>query len=273
MSAMDTVRRFAMGIILLLVLLMWGATKTLSPETKKAMKSDLSRVLKSGISAVLQDEELPNTNSTEKNNILVANTTSVSNTTSVVIEKKKKMKAPARNMSVNPFPGITSEKIKSLSSKSSNIIVTFANREYADFASNWVRHLRQQSVTNYVVCAMDSTLYKYLTSTDKSDPLYVPANNVVELNAGLPTKGLGWGSKKFRRLGIMKVALAHTIVSFGIHVLILDVDAFPIRNPNVLLEKFQLHTDVLASTDALSRSEGDLEASMGGMFPHFFVLL
>eukprot|EP01060_Flectonema_neradi_P039216 TRINITY_DN8546_c0_g1_i2.p1 TRINITY_DN8546_c0_g1~~TRINITY_DN8546_c0_g1_i2.p1 ORF type:complete len:274 (+),score=51.15 TRINITY_DN8546_c0_g1_i2:82-903(+) len=268
MSKIDILRRTLTTCIVVIALLMWTASFTLSSKTKRAMRRDISNALKTGITAAFEDEE-------DVNPAPISSEDMPPRQQETDVEeppKKVKKTAPPRDVSENQFDGIKVEMLTNLASSSKNLIVTFANNEYRDFVGNWVRHLRINNVGNYLVCAMDSVLFKFLTSTIEDDPLFVPSSHVAELSGALPSKDIGWGSKKFRYLGIMKVALTRTIVQMGFNVLMLDVDAFAIRDPNPLLEQFQTHVDILTSTDALSRSDGELEPSLGGMCSFFFTL-
>lgn len=132
------------------------------------------------------------------------------------------------------------------------VLVTWANFHYRDFVLNWYEHLNATGCTNVLIGAMDDALLEVLVNS--SIPTFA-------MSSGLTLGDFGWGTNSFHKMGREKISLIQTFTTFGVSVLISDVDTVWIRDPTEYMERYP-EADVLTSSDHLAASskDGSLEA-------------
>ena len=138
------------------------------------------------------------------------------------------------------------------------VMVTWANNHYYDFVKNWVKHIRDCGMNNFLVGAMDNELLVRLI--DDKVPTFA-------MQSGLTTADFGWGSKNFHQMGRKKIELIHLFTKMGFDILVSDVDTAWLKNPLPFIRKFP-EVDVLTSSDSLSdfaETEWSLERMTTGM--------
>jgi arabinosyltransferase len=138
------------------------------------------------------------------------------------------------------------------------VMVTWANNHYHDFVKNWVKHIRDCGMNNFLVGAMDNELLVKLI--DDEVPTFA-------MQSGLTTADFGWGSKNFHQMGRKKIELIHLFTKMGFDILVSDVDTAWMKNPLPFIRKFP-DVDVLTSSDSLSnfaKNEWSLESTTTGM--------
>jgi hypothetical protein len=138
------------------------------------------------------------------------------------------------------------------------VMVTWANNHYYDFVKNWVKHIRDCGMNNFLVGAMDNELLVRLI--DDKVPTFA-------MQSGLTTADFGWGSKNFHQMGRKKIELIHLFTKMGFDILVSDVDTAWMKNPIPFIRKFP-EVDVLTSSDSLSdfaETEWSLERTTTGM--------
>ena len=138
------------------------------------------------------------------------------------------------------------------------VMVTWANNHYYDFVKNWVKHIRDCGMNNFLVGAMDNELLVRLI--DDRVPTFA-------MQSGLTTADFGWGSKNFHQMGRKKIELIHLFTKMGFDILVSDVDTAWMKNPLPFIRKFP-EVDVLTSSDSLSdfaETEWSLERTTTGV--------
>ena len=144
---------------------------------------------------------------------------------------------------------LTSELVRSVA-KDNLVMVTWANFHYLDFVMNWVGHLRELGVSNYIVGAMDDKMLDALRERD------VPTF-AMDLNS-LTLGDFGWGSPTFHKMGRQKIALISKFTELGVDILLTDVDVVYARDPNEYVQRKELRAaDVLTSSDHLGSTLDD----------------
>ena len=127
------------------------------------------------------------------------------------------------------------------------VVVTWANYHYLDFVLNWVHHIKLTGCKSYLVGAMDNELLEILAS--KNIPVFA-------MSSGLTLDDFGWGSSTFHKMGREKISLLQTFTSWGIDVIISDVDTVWLRDPVPYMEKYP-EADILVSSDHLAATTQD----------------
>lgn len=131
------------------------------------------------------------------------------------------------------------------------VIVTWANYHYLDFVKNWVYYMKKTGATNFVVGAMDPSIYNALT--DMGVPTF-------SMDSGLSLGDFGWGSATFHKMGREKIHLVSEVTKYGIDLLLSDIDTVWLRDPNEFMDKYP-DADVLTSSDngQMTTRDGGLE--------------
>ena len=107
------------------------------------------------------------------------------------------------------------------------IVLGFADKRYKEIAINWVKYIDKLGIKNYVIVALDTEVFKYLTDLEI---------NVIMCEGHISKKsgtGWRWRMDKIREL-----------VDNSIDVLHSDLDAVWLRNPINVLDNF----DIVASS-------------------------
>lgn len=141
---------------------------------------------------------------------------------------------------------LTPEFVK-MHAKDNVVMVTWANFHYYDFVMNWVSHLRNLNMTNFVVGAMDDDLLHKLL--EQGVPTFA-------MRSGLTTGDFGWGSKTFHKMGREKINLIRVFVTMGYDIMVSDVDTVWMRDPLEYVQRYP-EADILASSDHLSTTVED----------------
>ena len=137
------------------------------------------------------------------------------------------------------------------------VIVTWANMHYYDFAINWLSHLDELGVTNYLIGAMDEELYAALRKIGVNT--WLMGSQMIDESA--VKKDFGWGSKNFHKMGRDKIRLIHDFTKTGVDVLISDIDVTWMRDPLPFVKRFP-DADMLVSTDELRNTTHDQDAQL-----------
>ncbi|KAI3429380.1 hypothetical protein D9Q98_005475 [Chlorella vulgaris] len=137
------------------------------------------------------------------------------------------------------------------------IIVTWANFHFFDFVLNWVHHMEQHGISNYLVGAMDAETGQALAAKGLN-VFAMYDEGAGQADTGLGTADFGWGSPTFHKMGRQKVDLARTFTGYGLDLCLCDVDTVWINDPTEYFERWPA-ADILASSDALTPTnpEGD----------------
>jgi len=128
--------------------------------------------------------------------------------------------------------------------KDGTVVVTWANFHYLDFTENWVAHVREQGITNYLVGAMDT---KMLLA------LHERGIHTFSMGDDTQTTDFGWGSRAFRKMGQEKVHLVQAFLQMGYAVFIADVDTAIMRDPFPFFARYP-EADILVSSDRLTET-------------------
>jgi hypothetical protein len=161
-----------------------------------------------------------------------------------------------RRLSAPPNPNpleLTRERAESVAGQPKQLILTFVNSVRLDFAATWVHHLRRLGLTNWLVGATDPQALKRLHADG------VPC---FSMRTALPTGEWDWGSRSFKALGQHKVDLIFQAISWGLELVITDIDALVLRDPFPFVSRWP-DAGFLTTTDFLSNSTsttGGLEA-------------
>ncbi|XP_054808750.1 uncharacterized protein LOC129310871 [Prosopis cineraria] len=134
--------------------------------------------------------------------------------------------------------------------KNKTIVVTVAGYSYKDMLMSWVCRLRQLSVANFFVCALDEETYQFSILQGLPvfrDPL-APSN--ISFN------DCHFGTKCFQRVTKVKSRIVLKILKLGYNVLLSDVDVYWFKNPVPLLQSFG--PAVLAAQSDEFKKEGPI---------------
>ncbi|XP_010266425.1 PREDICTED: arabinosyltransferase XEG113 isoform X2 [Nelumbo nucifera] len=123
--------------------------------------------------------------------------------------------------------------------KDNIIIVTFGNYAFMDFIMNWVKHLTDLGLSNFLVGAMDTKLL---------EALYWKGVPVFDMGSHMSTIDVGWGSPTFHKMGREKVILIDSMLPFGYELLMCDTDMVWLKNPLPYFARFP-EADILTSSD------------------------
>ena len=137
------------------------------------------------------------------------------------------------------------------------IVVTWVNAAYLDFAENFVKLLAASGHAAVFVASMDDEASAALVRLGIPTFKMPLADRIQQSGSDL-----GWGSPRFHLMGRAKAALLREILSAGRTVWFCDVDVAFLRSPDDWLKEQTdevKNADVLASSDHLrsSTEEGD----------------
>ena len=84
------------------------------------------------------------------------------------------------------------------------------------------------------------------------------------MKTNLPQGEWDWGSPNFKALGLHKVALIHTALTWGVAIVITDIDALVLREPFGYMERWP-DASFLTTSDHLGNTTGSRD---GGLEDH-----
>ena len=159
----------------------------------------------------------------------------------------------------SPMPGdltsLTRERVTKIAGPRKQLILTFVNHVRLDFARTWVAHVRRLSLTNWLVGATDEGALQGLMR--ERTPCF-------SMKTNLPQGEWDWGSPNFKALGLHKVALIHTALTWGVAIVITDIDALVLREPFGYMERWP-DASFLTTSDHLGNTTGSRD---GGLEDH-----
>ena len=141
---------------------------------------------------------------------------------------------------------LTRSRAESVAGPRRQIILTFVNRARLDFARTWVWHVRRLQLSNWLVGATDEGALQALIAA--RTPCF-------SMRTNLPEGEWDWGSPTFKALGKHKAALIYTTLSWGLEVVITDVDALVLREPFEYMARWK-GASFLTTSDHLGNSSG-----------------
>ena len=150
---------------------------------------------------------------------------------------------------------LTAELARRVAGPSKAIVLTFVNLVRLDFAQTWVSHVTRLNMTNWLVGATDDRALTGLKAVG------IPC---FSIRTSLPGGEWDWGSPTFKALGSHKVALIHTALTWGLALIITDIDALVLREPFAFMRRWP-NVGFLTTTDHLSNSSGSDD---GGLEDH-----
>ncbi len=127
------------------------------------------------------------------------------------------------------------------------IILTFVNKVRFDFATSWVAHVRRLGLSNYLVGATDQNALRRLVAER------IPC---FDMTTNLPEGEWPWGSPSFKALGPHKIELIYKAISWGLEVVITDIDAFVLREPFAYMARYP-DAGFLTTSDHLGNTTRD----------------
>lgn len=140
----------------------------------------------------------------------------------------------------------TKERAQAIAPKG-QIILSFVNRIRLDFATSYVAHLQRLGLTNWLIGATDRPALKALLRS--GTPCF-------DMSTNLPEGEWPWGSPSFKALGPHKIELIYKSISWGLEVLITDIDAFVLREPFAFIQKWP-DAGFLTTSDHLGNTTSD----------------
>ncbi len=156
--------------------------------------------------------------------------------------KRKKKKAPA---DLGEYK-LTRELVNRYA-KDNFVTVSFGNLHYMGFIENWVRHLEELNVTNYIVGAMDDDALRALVERDI---------NAFSMSHSFPRSDFGWGSQTFYKMARRKIKLIQEFLNMEFDVMVSDVDTVWMQDPMTFFREHP-DLDILTSSDGLRTSSPD----------------
>ena len=117
---------------------------------------------------------------------------------------------------------LTESHARSVAGPSKQLLLTFVNRIRLDFAITWAAHVRELGLSNWLVGATDQRTLRSLRRAG------VPC---FGMKTALPEGEWAWGSQTFKALGQHKIELVYQSLSWGLEVVVTDVDALVLRDP------------------------------------------
>jgi WD40 repeat protein len=106
-----------------------------------------------------------------------------------------------------------------------DIVVSFSNFSFTDFALNWIKSLQQLKITNYLMFALDQNSYNFFVQRnicsyliDKTDKLFTEESQ-------------NFGSLGFIAICNVKPWLVHELLKAGFNVVWSDTDIVWLRDP------------------------------------------
>lgn len=119
------------------------------------------------------------------------------------------------------------------------------NHAFLNFALNWVYHLENLNISNFVIASLDAEAFSTLASKD--------VHTFQIKTKGLEKEEAPWGSPSFHRLGRVRVCLIEALLHLDFDVVFSDVDVVFLRDPVNYFSRYP-KVEVLASSDAVSYS-------------------
>lgn len=141
-------------------------------------------------------------------------------------------------------------RLEAIGGQNRQVILTFVNKARLDFATTWAAHVRRLGLTNWMIGATDSTALNHLL--DGGIPCF-------DLHtSGLPEGEWAWGGKSFHELGPTKVHLIRQVLTWGLELVLTDVDALVLREPFGFMARYP-DASYLTTTDQLANTTADEE--------------
>ena len=132
------------------------------------------------------------------------------------------------------------------------VILTFVNSARLDFARTWASHVRRLGLTNWLIGATDQ---------DALHALLRDGTPCFDMHTHLPAHGeWAWGSPSFHSLGPHKIEMIYQTLTWGLELVITDVDAPVLREPFAYMARWP-DAGFLTTSDHLwnTTSDGGLE--------------
>ena len=135
---------------------------------------------------------------------------------------------------------------RSAANAAGQLVLTFTNKVRLDFAATWAAHVRRLGMTNWLIGATDRGAMRGLRALD------IPS---FSMRTNLPEGEWDWGSPSFKALGQHKVELIHKALSWGLEVVITDVDALVLHEPFAFMDRWR-QASFLTTSDHLANTTG-----------------
>lgn len=132
------------------------------------------------------------------------------------------------------------------------VIITALNYGYRDMMMNWVCNMRRLRVTNFVIAALDTDLYRF--AFVRGLPVYFDSFVLSGQNVSL--RNAAYGSPEFRELTKLKSRVVLELLKLGYDTLWTDTDIVWFRNPIAQLQ-------ALGADLAIQSNAPDNEAANG----------
>lgn len=124
------------------------------------------------------------------------------------------------------------------------VIVTALNFGYRHILMNWVCNLRQLEVTNFVIAALDPSLYEH--AFVRGLPTYF--ENTIHGGYNASLTDASYGTDAFKHLTKMKSRVVLRFLQLGYDTLWSDADVIWFRNPIRNMQEY--HADLVIQTNA-----------------------
>ena len=141
---------------------------------------------------------------------------------------------------------LTAERARAVAGPAAEIILTFTNKVRLDFAVTWAAPLIRMGLTNYLIGATDEGAFNGLRL--RRLPCF-------SMRTNLPSAEWDWGSPSFKALGQHKVELIHKALSWGLKLVITDIDALVLREPFAYMARWP-DAGFLTTSDCLGNTTG-----------------
>ncbi|XP_042443032.1 beta-arabinofuranosyltransferase RAY1-like isoform X1 [Zingiber officinale] len=132
--------------------------------------------------------------------------------------------------------------LRLIADKDNSVVLAVAGDNYRDMLMSWVCRLRHLAVKNFLVCALDSEIYRFSILQGLpvfKDPL-APSN--------ITFNDCHFGTECFQRVTKVKSRIVLQILRLGYNVLMSDVDVYWFSNPLPHLLSFG-HATLVAQSD------------------------
>eukprot|EP00960_Hanusia_phi_P047056 758187-Hanusia_phi.AAC.2 len=134
------------------------------------------------------------------------------------------------------------------------IAITFSNSGYLNYCLNWLHHVRNVGVENYLIFALDAEAYDSLKG--EANVFYDP-----RLDEGkIERRATDFGSDPFKKIVHLKPTLTLRVLELGFHLLLSDADVVWFKDPFSVPEVVGSHLNLM--------SDAHFEYAMGGT-PYF----
>ena len=108
------------------------------------------------------------------------------------------------------------------------IILGEASCGFLEFAENWIMHVQQLNITNFLIIASDSASYAHLHA---SYPAHIIPASLFELAKDMtPGQLLPYGSKAFNQMMCKRISYQQAVLAHGYRLLWSDLDSVWLQN-------------------------------------------